>query len=139
LRKTVKLIEELVTKNRVVVGNIGRGVKEEMERDKNTKLRHRIHQWSVSTLVKLLEERPVHVVKVSERGSSSTDPFTGAKIKGFKPLMIRFAVKGARRVNASILERDIVGAINIGLKYLPTDGSPMALGSTSTHGVRVKR
>jgi hypothetical protein len=33
-------------------------------------------------------------------------------------------------VDDRIVERDVVGAINIGLKYLSSDGSPVALGST---------
>jgi len=132
------------------LGNIGGRAKEVIEKDKDTKLRHRIHQWSVSTLVKLLEEKPLHVVRVSEAGTSSRDPFTGTKINSFKPLMIRYAVKGLRRVRVvklvlrvtriggKALERGIIGAINIGLKYLSTDGSPMALGSTGTQDVRMK-
>jgi hypothetical protein len=98
----------------------------------------------------LLDEKPVHVVKVSEKGTSSKDPFTGKIIKKFEPLVIRSAVKGLKRVevvkivlrvakvSGRALERDIVGAINIGLKYLNSDGSPVALGSTGTHEVRVK-
>jgi putative transposase len=31
-------------------------------------------------------------------------------------------------VDGRIVERDVVGAINIGLKYLSSNGSPMALG-----------
>jgi transposase len=113
-------------------------------------LRHRIHQWSVKKLIELLNEKPIHVVKVSERGTSSKDPFTGRRIKRFEPLVIRSAVKGLKRVKVMkivlrvakvgerVLERDVVGAINIGLKYLNTDGSPVALGSTGVHEVRVK-
>jgi transposase, IS605 OrfB family, central region len=152
LRKAAKLIEELATENKavVVIGNIGERAKKAMESDKSSKLRHRIHQWSVSTLIKLLEEKPVHVVKVPEKGSSSIDPFTGLRVRSYGPLMIRFAVKGAKRVrvvkvqlrvasvNGRVLERDVVGAINIGLKYLNSDGSPVALGSTGTHEVWVK-
>jgi len=41
-------------------------------------------------------------------------------------------------VDGRIVERDVVGAINIGLKYLYSDGSPMALGSTGAHEVWVK-
>jgi hypothetical protein len=64
--------------------------------------------------------------------------------------MIRTAVKGLKRVkvvkavlrvawvNGGVLERDVVGAVNIGLRYLNSDGSPVALGSTGAHGVRVK-
>ena len=152
LRKTAKFIEELATENKaaVVIGNINRKAKERMESDKSAKLRHRIHQWSTSTLIRLLEEKPLYVVKVSERGSSSTDPVTGLRTKGYSPLMIRFAVKRVRRVkvvklllritsvNGRVLERDAVGAVNIGLKYLNSDGSLVALGSTGTHEVWVK-
>ncbi len=65
--------------------------------------------------------------------------------------MIRTAVRGANGrfkvvkvilrtayVDGRIVERDVVGAINIGLKYLYSDGSPMALGSTGAHEVWVK-
>ena len=152
LRKTAKLIESLAIENRavIVVGNINEKAKERMEEDASNKLRHRIHQWSVKKLIELLDEKPIHIVEVSERGTSSRDPFTGKRIRRFKPLMIRTAVKGLKRVKAvkmvlrvakvgkRALERDVVGAINIGLKYLNSDGSPVALGSTGTHEVRVK-
>jgi len=152
LRKTAKFVERLAVENRaiVVVGNINEKAKKRMEEDAGNKLRHRIHQWSVKKLIELLDEKPIHVVKVSEKGTSSRDPFTDKKIKRFEPLMIRTAVKGFKRVKlvkivlriAKIgeraLERDVVGAINIGLKYLNSDGSPMALGSTGAHEVRMK-
>jgi IS605 OrfB family transposase len=152
LRKTAKLIESLAIENRavIVVGNINEKTKERMEEDANSKLRHRIHQWSVKKLVELLDEKSVHVVKVSERGTSSRDPFTGRRVRSFEPLVIRTAVKGVKRVkvlkmvlriakvSGRALERDVIGAINIGLKYLNSDGSPVALGSTGAHGVRVK-
>jgi len=152
LRKTARFIEKLATENKavVVVGDISEKAKKRMEENAGSKLRHRIHQWSVSTLIRLLEDKPVHLVKVSERGSSSTDPLTGLRIKSYSPLVIRVAVKGARRVKVvklvqrvasvseRVLERDVVGAINIGLKYLNSDGSPVALGSTGPHEVRVK-
>ena len=41
-------------------------------------------------------------------------------------------------VDGRVVERDIVGAINIGLKYLSLDRSPVALGSTGVHEVWVK-
>ena len=152
LRKVAKFVEELAVANRavVVVGKVNRKAKEKMKENKSRKLKHRIHQWNTSTTIKLLEEKPIHVVKVSECGTSSRDPFTGTRINGFKPLMICYAVKGLRRVRAMklvlrvariggrALERDVVGSINIGLKYLSTDGSPVALGSTGAHEVRVK-
>jgi putative transposase len=152
LRKTAKFIENLAVESRavVVVGNIDEKAKERMEKNSSSKLRHRIHQWSVKKLIELLDEKPVHVVKVSERGTSSKDPFTGKRIKKFEPLVIRTAVKGLKRVKVMkivlrvakvsrrAIERDVIGAINIGLKHLNTDGSPVALGSTGAHGVWVK-
>jgi IS605 OrfB family transposase len=151
LRKTAKLIGSLAIENRavVVVGNINEKAKERMEEDANSKLRHRIHQWSVKKLIELLDEKPIHVVKVSEGGTSSRDPLTGRRIRSFEPLVIRSAVKGLRKVkvvkvtlrvawvNGGVLERDVAGAINIGLRYLNSDGSPVALGSTGAHGVWV--
>ena len=154
LYKVVSFIEELARENNavVVIGDISGDDKGRMEKNKGRKLRHRIHQWSIATLIKLLEDRPVHVVRVSERGSSSVDPFTGKRIEGYSPLVIRTAVRGAKGrykvvkivlrvayVDGRIVERDVVGAINIGLKYLYSDGSPVALGSTGAHAARVKQ
>jgi IS605 OrfB family transposase len=153
LRKTAKFIENLAVENKtvVVIGNINEKSKKRMEEDASNKLRHRIHQWSVKKLIELLDEKPVHAIKVSESGTSSRDPFTGRRIKEFDPLVIRTAVKGIKRVKVmkivfraakiceKVLERDVVGAINIGLKYLNSDGSPVALGSTGTHEVWVKQ
>jgi IS605 OrfB family transposase len=152
LRKTARFIETLAVENRavVVVGNINEKAKKNMEKDANNKLRHRIHQWSVKKLIDLLDKKPIHVVKVSEKGTSSRDPFTGLMINEYKPLVIRSAVKGLKRVKIMkivlrvaeigemVLERDVVGAVNIGLKYLNSDGSPVALGSTGTHEVWAK-
>jgi IS605 OrfB family transposase len=152
LRKTVKLIESLAIENRavVVVGNINEKAKKKMEENVGNKLRHRIHQWSIKKLIELLDEKPIHIVKVSEKGTSTRDPFTGRRIGRFEPLVIRTAVKGFERVkvvkavlrvtwvNGRVLERDVVGAVNIGLKYLNSDGSPVALGSTGAHGVWVR-
>jgi IS605 OrfB family transposase len=153
LYKVARFIEELARENNavVVIGDISGDDKERMEKNKSRKLKHRIHQWSIATLIKLLEDRPVHVVRVSERGSSSVDPFTGKRIDGYSPLVIRTAVRGAKGmfkvvkivlrvayVDGRVIERDVVGAINIGLKYLSSDGSPVALGSTGAHEVWVK-
>jgi putative transposase len=153
LYKVVNFIEEFAKENNavVVIGDIDGDDKEKMSENKSRKLRHRIHQWSVATLIKLLEDRPIHVVRVSERGSSSVDPFTRRRIDGYSPLVIRTAVRGAKGrykvvkvvlrvayVDGRVVERDVVGAINIGLKYLSSDGSPVALGSTGAHEVWVK-
>ena len=151
LRKTASFIERLAIEDRaaVVVGNINGRAKERMEENADNKLRHRIHQWSVSTLMKLLDEKPICVEKVSENGTSSRDPFTGSLIKEYEPLVIRTAVRGLKRIKVMkttlrvarvsdrVVERDVVGAINIGLRFLSSDGRPVALASTGAHEVRV--
>jgi len=151
--KTARIIEELAMQYNavVVVGNVRRGKRKLVEKTRKSALRHRIHQWSISSLIKVLNNKPIHVVEVSEAYTSSIDPFTSKPIHKFIPSMIRFAVRGRKRVrvvkiqlrlaklgNGLVLDRDVIGAINIGLKYLSSDGSPMALGSTEPHEVRVK-
>jgi len=149
VRKTAKIIEELAVRNNalVVVGNVHKGKKKLEEKIYNDKLRHRIHQWNVSKLIEVLNNKPIHVVSVSEAYTSSKDPFTRKRIRRFKPSVIRIALRGAMRIRAvkfrlriagSGLDRDAIGAINIGLKYLNSNGSPVALGSTEPHGVRLK-
>ncbi len=93
-RKAAKFIERLAEDHNavVVVGRITRKAKEKMGRDKGRRLRHRIHQWSVRTLVRLLEEKPIQVVEVGEFGTSSRTP-SGIHIS-FRPLVIRTAVRG---------------------------------------------
>lgn len=78
------------------------------------------------------------------------DPFTNVRVEKYSPLVIRIAVRGFGRVkvfkivlriaevNGRVLDRDVVGAINIGLRYLNSDGSPVALSSTGACKVRVK-
>ena len=87
----------------------------------------------------------------SRRDSSSVDLFTGKRIDGYSPLVICTAVRGAKGrfkvvkiilriayVDGRIVERDVIGAINTGLKYLSSNGNPMALGSTGAREVWVK-
>ena len=151
--KTAKIIEEFAIKNNaaVVIGNVRRGKRKLVERTRKSTLRHRVHQWSVSSLVEILSNKPLHVVEVSEAHTSTIDPFTGKRIHKFAPSMIRIAVRGRKSVkvikvqlrlaklgNGLVMDRDVIGAINIGLKYLSSDGSPMALGLTELHEVRVK-
>jgi len=151
--KTVKIIEELAIKNNavVVIGNVRRGKRKLAEKTRKTTLRHRIHQWSVSSLVEALDNKPLHVIEISEAHTSTRNPFTGKPILSFTPSMTRIAVRGRKRVrvikvqlrlakldNGLILDRDIVGAINIGLKYLSSDGRGMAFPSTESHEVWVK-
>ncbi|MDT7889767.1 MAG: IS200/IS605 family accessory protein TnpB-related protein [Desulfurococcales archaeon] len=150
LYKVASIIEELARENNavVVIGDIDGDDKEKMSRNKGGRLRHRIHRWSVSKLIELLEDRPIHVVKVSEKGSSSVDPFSKRRIDGYSPLVIRSAVKRASGrykaikivlriayVDGRVFERDVVGAINIGLEYLSSGGRPVAFGSTGAHEV----
>ncbi len=83
--------------------------------------------------------------KISKRGSSFRSPLTGNRVKVYGPLIISITVRGPRRVkvikvtlrvaekSGRILERDVVGSINIGFKYLYPDGSLVALGSTGIH------
>jgi IS605 OrfB family transposase len=151
--KTAGIIEEIARKYSatVVVGNAHRG-KSRMASNANKKsLRHRIHQWCASKLVETLNNKPLYVVEESEAYSSSRDQFSGKPIKRYTPSVIRIALRGGRRVkvikiqmrlarlsNGLAMDRDVIGAINIGLKYLSSDGSPVALGSTGPHAARVK-
>ncbi|MDK6028679.1 IS200/IS605 family accessory protein TnpB-related protein [Ignisphaera sp. 4213-co] len=151
--KTARFIEKLAYINNavVVVGNVHKSKGKFVSKSRNSKLRHRIHQWSVSKLVEILNNKPLYVVEESEAYSSSKDPFSGKPIKNYTPSVIRIALRGGKRVrvakitlrlvrlgNGLILDRDIIGAINIGLKHLSTDGSLVALGSTGPHEVWVK-
>ena len=151
--KTARIIEEIARKYSatVVVGNAHRG-KSRMASNANKKsLRHRIHQLCASKLVETLNNKPLYVVEESEAYSSSRDPFSGKPIKRYTPSVIRIALRGGRRVrvikiqmrlarlsNGLTMDRDMIGAINIGLRDLSLDGSPMSLGSTGTHAARVK-
>ena len=147
-RKVAKFIERLAEEHNavVVVGRITQRAKEKMEENKGKRLRHRIHQWSVRTLTKLLEEKPVQVVEICESGTSSRTP-SGVHIS-FRPLVIRTAVRGASgrvrpvkirlrvgKARGEVWERDILGAINIGLRYLQMGGF-VALAPTGAHAVR---
>jgi putative transposase len=73
------------------------------------------------------------------------------RIDGYIPLVIRTAVRGANGrykamkivsriayVDGRVVERDVVGAINIGFEYISSGGRPVAFGSTGTHEARVK-
>ena len=147
-RKAVKFIARLAEEHNAVVavGRITHRTKEKMEVNKNRKLRHRIHQWNMRTLAKLLEEKPIQVVEVAESRTSSRTP-SGARIS-FRPLVIRRAVRGASgrvrpvkirlrvgRAGDEAWERDVLGAINIGLRYLQMGGF-VASAPTGAHAAR---
>ena len=67
LRKTVKRITELARSlsAKVVVGKFSSRSKDKMESNKNDKLRHRIHQWSVVKFLEMLKTQPIEVAAVS--------------------------------------------------------------------------
>jgi len=147
--KTAGILEEIAVKNDaiIVVGEVFKGKKKIEERVYSNELRHRIHQWSVNKLYDILENKPVNVTSINEAYTSTTDPFTGERIKDFSPLMMRYAWRGRKKVHSTLfelrmaengLDRDVIGAINIGLRYLTKHGSPMALGSTEPHAVWLK-
>ena len=90
-----------------------------------------MHQWSVATLVKLLQDSPVHVELMDERGTSSIDPFSGKRIRRWLHSMTRVAAREGHRyvrvkvyklrlrlgqVDGYMVERDLIEAINIGAK-----------------------
>ena len=148
VRKVAKFIERLAEERDavVVVGRITHRAKEKMEENKDRKLRHRIRQWDVRTLAKLLEEKPIQVIEVAESRTSSHTP-SGARIS-FRPLVIRRAVRGASgrvrpvkillrvgRAGDEAWERDVLGAINIGLRYLQMGGF-VASAPTGAHAAR---
>jgi len=159
LRKTVKRITELARSlsAKVVVGKFSSKVKEKMEGDKNDKLRHRIHQWSVIKFVEMLKAQPIDVVEISESYTSSINPFNGEKlrkgkqvvekvIRVFNPyLMTGTAHEGGGvkvlKVNARylesgevLLERDSIAPLNLVRKV---DGRVLVFPSTSPNELRV--
>jgi len=144
--KTASILEEIATKNDavVIVGEVFKGKKKIVEKTYSDKLRHRIHQWSVVKLVDVLNNKPIYVDTINEAYTSTTDPFTGKRLKTFSPLMMRYAWRGRKRVKVvkfelrigeNGLDRDVIGGINIGLKYLNSNGRLMALASTEPHAV----
>ncbi|AEE93284.1 IS607 transposase protein TnpB [Acidianus hospitalis W1] len=159
LRKTVKRIVELARdlKAKVVVGKFSSRSKEKMEGNKSSKLRHRIHQWSIVKFVDMLKTQAIEVDEVSESYTSSINPFNGEKlkkrkqivervIKVFNPhLMTGSAHEGGGvkvlKVNARylesgevLLERDSIAPLNIARKV---DGRVVVFPSTSPKDLRV--
>ncbi len=135
LRKTAQRIVELAQKYSavVVVGDVSKHKRKIVKRQGWGALRHRLHQWSASTLVKLLQDSPVHVELVDERGTSFIDPFSGKRIRRWLTSMTRTAARIGRRhtrvrvyklrlrlglVSDYMVERDFAGAINNGVRWL---------------------
>jgi len=152
--KTAGVIEDLAIEYsaRVVVGDVYKDKDKILERVSDDRMRHRIAQWSAPKLVRILKQKPIHVESIYEGDTSRKDPFDQSKELSYAPAVIRVArVSGGLRVrvikirlrlarlsNGWILDRDMVGALNIGLRALSSNGSPVALGSTEPHGVWVK-
>jgi putative transposase len=138
--KTARIIEEIAKKHdtALVVGNTHRG-KDRMASNANKKsLRHRIHQWCASKLVEVLNNKPLYVFEESEAYPPSRDPFSGKPIKRYTPSVTHIALRGGRRAkvikiqmrqerlsNGLTIDRNAIGAINIGLRYLKSDGRDM--------------
>jgi len=154
--KTAKIIEDVAKRYnaRVVVGDVYANKDSLLEVITDDKLRHRIYQWSASSLVKVLNRKPLHVESVPEAGSSSYDPFNSSLKLVYAPAMIhivRMSGGPRRRVrvdkivfrlaklsNGWVLDRDMVGSLSIGLRALSSDGRGVAFPSTGPHEVRVK-
>jgi len=155
LYKVAGIIEEVARKYdaRVVIGNVHEGKEEIVERILNKKLKHRIHQWCVSSLVKVLSQKPLYLETIGEEGTSSRDPFSKRRKLTYAPAVIRVSVSGGSRKrvrvervilrvtrlsNGWFLDRDMVGSLSMGLRVLTSDGRPVALSSTEPHAVRMR-
>ncbi|GAA5420888.1 IS607 family transposase ISSto12 [Sulfurisphaera tokodaii] len=142
---------------RVIVGKFSSRAKKRMEGDKSSKLRHRIHQWSVVKFTEMLKTQPIEVTEVSESYTSSLNPFTGEKLKKSKQLIERvvkvfnpYLMTGTAhegrvikvfKVNARylesgevLLERDSIAPLNLMKKV---DGRVVVFPSTSPNDLRV--
>jgi len=132
VHKVARVIENLATRYsaRVVVGDVYRDKDKILERVSDSRVRHRIAQWSASKLARTLEQKPVHVESIYEGDTSGRDLFDHSRELSYAPAVIRVArVSGGLRVkvikirlrlarlsNSWTLDRDdIVGALNIGL------------------------
>jgi len=159
LRKSVKRITDLARSlnAKVIVGKFSLRAKEKMEGDKNAKLRHRIHQWSVIKFTELLKAQPIDVEELSEAYTSSINPFNGEKLKKrrqvvekvvkvFNPYLMTGTAHEGRgikvfKVNARYLEsgevlweRDSIAPLNLAKKV---DGRVVVFPSTSPNDLRV--
>lgn len=84
LREAVKRIAMLarILKAKIIVGKFSLKAKDRMEGDKDSRLRHRIHQWGVAEFVEMLKNQPIGVVEVSEAYTSPNNPFNGERVGG---------------------------------------------------------
>jgi len=149
VHKVARLIEDLAVKYnaRVAIGDVYKDKDKILDRVFDNWVRHRIAQWSASKLAKILGQKPVHVETVSERDTSSKDPFEISEIS-YTPAVIHVVRVGglervkvirvrlilARLSNSLALDRDMVRALNIGLRALAPGGRGVALPSTDPMG-----
>jgi len=154
VHKVARVIEDLAMKYsaRVVVGDVYKDKDKILDRVSDDRMRHRIAQWSASKLARILEQKPVHVESIYEGDTSRRDPFDQSRELSYAPAVIRVAmVSGGMRVrvikirlrlarlsNGWVLDRDMVGALNIGLRALSSGGRGMAFPSTEPHAVWAK-
>jgi len=154
VHKVARVIEELAVKYRarVVIGDVYEDKDKILERVSDDRMRHRIAQWSASKLARILEQKPVHVESIYEGDTTRKDPFDHSRELSYAPAVIRVArVSGGLRVkvikirlrlarlsNGWVLDKDMVGALNIGLRALSSGGRGLAFPSTEPHGVWVK-
>ncbi|QGR17317.1 IS200/IS605 family element transposase accessory protein TnpB [Sulfurisphaera ohwakuensis] len=159
LRKTVKRVVELARdlKVKVVVGKFSSKAKERMGGNKNGKLRHRIHQWSVVKFIEMLKAQPIDVEEVSESYTSSINPFDGERlgkskqvvekvIKVFNPYLMTGSAHEGRGIKVIkvtaryldggeiLLERDSIAPLNLMKKV---DGRVVVFPSTNPKDLRV--
>jgi IS605 OrfB family transposase len=159
LRKSVKRITDIARSlnAKVIVGKFSLRAKEKMEGDKNAKLRHRIHQWSVVKFVEMLKTQPIDVAEVSESYTSSINPFDGKRLRRGKQIVEKvirvfnpYLMTGAAHEGGGIkvfkvyarylesgevlLERDSIAPLNLAKKV---DGRVVVFPSTSPNELRV--
>jgi putative transposase len=159
LRKNVKRITDIARSlnAKVIVGKFSLRAKEKMEGDKNAKLRHRIHQWSVVKFVEMLKTQPIDVAEVSESYTSSINPFDGKRLRRGKQIVEKvirvfnpYLMTGAAHEGGGIkvfkvyarylesgevlLERDSIAPLNLAKKV---DGRVVVFPSTSSNELRV--
>jgi len=138
VHKAARVIEDLATRYsaRVVIGDVYKDKDKILDRIADSRMRHKISQWSASKLVRILKQKPVHVESIYEGDTSRKDPFDHSRELSYAPAVIRVArVSGGLRVrvikirlrlarlsNGWVLDRDMVGALNIGLRALSSGG-----------------
>ena len=98
-----------------------------------------------------MNNKPLYVFEESEAYSSSRDPSSDKPINRYTPSVTRIALRGGRRVkvikiqmrlarlsNRLTIDRNVIGAINIGLKYFKSDGRDITSPLTEPQEVLVK-